>query len=339
MRLNDLRDNQGARKSRMRVGRGMSSGKGKTAGRGDKGQKSRSGVSLKGFEGGQMPLHMRLPKRGFNVPNPKKLNAVNLGRLQQALDAGRLDAGETVNAAGLKNAGVIRRELDGVRILGQGELKTKLDFEVSGVSAAARAVIEKLGGKITVLASPEEVAKKDVAPKARKSAVKSSAKAEASAPEEAPKEAPEAAAEAAPVAKDAPPAAGSGTAEFTGGADVTYEQLWKFVDESAGGNLNNVRVVPLDNVDLESDRPVPFGYGGKPGGMRRTVQDWLLKGVEGDRSLAAVLDAAAPLGHSRKKPVCLMAMLQGGYSPSSATWGQPFVKLVVQPQTDQEQDK
>ena len=97
MRLNELRDNQGARKTRVRVGRGMSSGKGKTAGRGVKGQKSRSGVSIKGFEGGQMPLHMRLPKRGFNVPNPKKLNAVNLGRLQQALDAGKLNASDAVN--------------------------------------------------------------------------------------------------------------------------------------------------------------------------------------------------------------------------------------------------
>ena len=151
MRLNELRDNQGARKTRVRVGRGTSSGKGKTGGRGVKGQKSRSGVSIKGFEGGQMPLHMRLPKRGFNVPNPKKLNAVNLGRLQQALDAGKLNASDAVNTASLKSAGVIRRELDGVRIIGNGELKTKLDFEVFGVSASAREAIEKLGGKITFL--------------------------------------------------------------------------------------------------------------------------------------------------------------------------------------------
>ena len=157
MRLNELRDNQGARKTRVRVGRGTSSGKGKTGGRGVKGQKSRSGVSIKGFEGGQMPLHMRLPKRGFNVPNPKKLNAVNLGRLQQALDAGKLNASDAVNTANLKIAGVIRRELDGVRIIGNGELKTKLDFEVFGVSASAREAIEKLGGKITVLApAPSE---------------------------------------------------------------------------------------------------------------------------------------------------------------------------------------
>ena len=174
MRLNELRDNQGARKTRVRVGRGTSSGKGKTGGRGVKGQKSRSGVSIKGFEGGQMPLHMRLPKRGFNVPNPKKLNAVNLGRLQQALDAGKLNASDAVNTASLKSAGVIRRELDGVRIIGNGELKTKLDFEVFGVSASAREAIEKLGGKITVLAP--EPSKDDDDAKAEKKAKKKAAK-------------------------------------------------------------------------------------------------------------------------------------------------------------------
>ena len=174
MRLNELRDNQGARKTRVRVGRGTSSGKGKTGGRGVKGQKSRSGVSIKGFEGGQMPLHMRLPKRGFNVPNPKKLNAVNLGRLQQALDAGKLNASDAVNTASLKSAGVIRRELDGVRIIGNGELKTKLDFEVFGVSASAREAIEKLGGKITVLAPAPS--KDDEDAKAEKKAKKKAAK-------------------------------------------------------------------------------------------------------------------------------------------------------------------
>ena len=178
MRLNELRDNQGARKTRVRVGRGTSSGKGKTGGRGVKGQKSRSGVSIKGFEGGQMPLHMRLPKRGFNVPNPKKLNAVNLGRLQQALDAGKLNASDAVNTASLKSAGVIRRELDGVRIIGNGELKTKLDFEVFGVSASAREAIEKLGGKITVLA-PVPSKDDDDAKAEKKSKKKAAKKAEA----------------------------------------------------------------------------------------------------------------------------------------------------------------
>ena len=150
MKLNELRDNLGATKARMRVGRGTSSGKGKTGGRGVKGQTSRSGVAIKGFEGGQMPLHMRLPKRGFNNPNAKKLNAVNLGRLQQAVDAGKLTAGSVVSSQALVAAGVIRRPLGGVRILAKGELKDKLDFEVAGMSKAALAIVEKLGGKVTV---------------------------------------------------------------------------------------------------------------------------------------------------------------------------------------------
>lgn len=152
MRLNELVDNEGARKKRMRVGRGRSSGKGKTAGRGVKGQTSRSGVAIKGFEGGQMPIHMRLPKRGFNKPNRKKLNAVNLGRLQLAIEAGKLEKGTTVSAATLVAAGIIRRELDGVRVLAKGELKEKLDFDVSGMSKAALEAVEKLGGKVTITA-------------------------------------------------------------------------------------------------------------------------------------------------------------------------------------------
>ena len=164
MKLNELRDNPGARKSRMRVGRGTSSGKGKTAGRGVKGQTSRSGVAIKGFEGGQMPLHMRLPKRGFNVPNPKKLNAVNLGRLQLAVEAGKLAKGATVSAASLVEAGIIRRELDGVRILAKGALTEKLDFEVAGMSKAAQDAVEKLGGKVNILVA----ANTDEAPKAKK---------------------------------------------------------------------------------------------------------------------------------------------------------------------------
>ncbi len=158
MKLNELRDNEGARKGRMRVGRGTSSGKGKTAGRGVKGQTSRSGVAIKGFEGGQMPIHMRLPKRGFNVPNPTKLNAVNLGQLQFAVEAGKIAKGATITADSLVEAGVLRRAKDGVRILAKGELKEKLDFEVAGVSKAAQEAIEKLGGKIAILAKPAPAA-------------------------------------------------------------------------------------------------------------------------------------------------------------------------------------
>ena len=114
------------------------------------------------------------------------------------------------------------------------------------------------------------------------------------------------------------------------GEELTYDAIWKFVQENAGGNEANVKIVPLDNVDLTSDQPVPFGYGGRTGGVRQQIQDWMLKGVEGDMSLKAVLNKAAPLGHSRKKPVCLHALMHGGYSPSSKYWMTPFVKLVVQ---------
>ena len=112
--------------------------------------------------------------------------------------------------------------------------------------------------------------------------------------------------------------------------ELTYEDIWHFVQTQAGGNEANVKIVPLDNVDLKSDAPVPFGYGGKAGGVRQIIQDLMLRGVDGDVTLKTVLNKAAPLGHSRKKPVCLHALLHGGYSPSSKYWMTPFVKLVVQ---------
>ena len=151
MKLNEIADNQGAHKSRMRVGRGIGSGKGKTGGRGVKGQKSRSGVAIKGYEGGQMPIHMRLPKRGFKNPFRLDYNAVNLGRVQQAVEAGKLADGATVDAAALVEAGVIRRVKDGVRLLNKGEIKAKLNFQVAGVSEAAKAAVEKAGGSVTVI--------------------------------------------------------------------------------------------------------------------------------------------------------------------------------------------
>lgn len=150
MKLNELADNNGAVKARKRVGRGIGSGTGKTGGRGVKGQKSRSGVAIKGFEGGQMPIHRRLPKRGFNNIFGKDFAEVNLGRLQTAIDAGKLDAGKTIDAAALKEAGVIRRVKDGVRILGKGELKAKVTLDVAGASAGAIAAVEKAGGSIKV---------------------------------------------------------------------------------------------------------------------------------------------------------------------------------------------
>ena len=158
MKLNDISDNEGSKKSRMRVGRGIGSGKGKTGGRGVKGQKSRSGVALAGFEGGQMPLHMRMPKRGFNNPFAKKFAEVNFWRLEQAIAAGKLDAKKPIDAAALINAGVIRREKDGVRLLGQGELTSKLDITVYSASKSAVAAVEKAGGKLTTTAKVKEAA-------------------------------------------------------------------------------------------------------------------------------------------------------------------------------------
>ena len=149
MRLNEIHDNEGARKPRMRVGRGEGSGKGKTAGRGVKGQKSRSGVSLIGFEGGQMPIYRRTPKRGFNNIFAKKLEIVNLGRLQKAIDEKKFDAKATVNVETLAAAGLIRGNKDGVRILAKGELKASLTCEVTGASKSAVAAIEKAGGSVT----------------------------------------------------------------------------------------------------------------------------------------------------------------------------------------------
>ena len=160
MKLNELRDNAGARKGRIRVGRGIGSGKGKTSGRGQKGAKSRSGVSIAGFEGGQMPLHMRLPKRGFNNIFAKDYAEVNIGAIQKAIDAGKLDIKGTLDHDALKGAGLARGGRDGVRLLGKGELKAKLAFKVAGVSKGAREAVEKAGGSIELIErkNPAELA-------------------------------------------------------------------------------------------------------------------------------------------------------------------------------------
>jgi large subunit ribosomal protein L15 len=148
-KLNELSPREGSVKGRMRVGRGPGSGKGKTAGRGVKGQKARSGVAIAGFEGGQMPLHMRMPKRGFNMHNAKEFAEVNLWRLEAAVAAGKLDAAKPIDAAALIAAGVIRRAKDGVKLLGKGALTSKLDITVYHATASARAAVEKAGGKLT----------------------------------------------------------------------------------------------------------------------------------------------------------------------------------------------
>ncbi len=158
MKLNEIRDNQGARKTRTRVGRGIGSGKGKTAARGQKGQKSRSGVAIKGFEGGQMPLHMRLPKRGFNNPFGKDFAEVNIGMVQKAIDAKKLDAKKTVDHEALKAAGLARGGKDGVRLLGKGEISAKVSFKVAGASKGAVEAVEKAGGSVEQTAPKKEKA-------------------------------------------------------------------------------------------------------------------------------------------------------------------------------------
>ncbi|MBN8965286.1 MAG: 50S ribosomal protein L15 [Rhizobiales bacterium] len=161
MKLSEIAPREGSRKKRVRIGRGIGSGVGKTGGRGGKGQTARSGVRIKGFEGGQMPMHRRLPKRGFkNTSFALKLNEVNLGQVQAAIDAKRLDASATVDAAALIKAGVIRRAKDGVRLLGNGELKAKVSFEVFGASKPALAAVEKAGGSVKILAPKREEGEK-----------------------------------------------------------------------------------------------------------------------------------------------------------------------------------
>jgi large subunit ribosomal protein L15 len=172
MRLNELKDNPGSRKMRVRIGRGIGSGMGKMGGRGGKGQTARAGVRLGGFEGGQMPLHRRLPKRGFNKRDRKVFNEINLGRLQAAVDANVIDAAKPVDLGALVAAGLVRRPLDGLRLLGDGELKAKLALTVNHASAKAKAAVEQAGGSVTliekkVLAADEAKRKKSAAKKAK----------------------------------------------------------------------------------------------------------------------------------------------------------------------------
>ncbi|MEW6256797.1 MAG: 50S ribosomal protein L15 [Pseudomonadota bacterium] len=156
MKLDEIRDNPGARKKRMRVGRGIGSGKGKTAGRGVKGQKARTGVAIKGFEGGQMPLHRRLPKRGFHNIFRPDYNEVTLGRIEAAIQAGKLDASQPVTEAALISAGVLRRAKEGVRVLGSGELTSRVNLDVAYATKSAVEAVEKAGGSVTMIAKVEE---------------------------------------------------------------------------------------------------------------------------------------------------------------------------------------
>jgi len=172
MKLTDIRDNAGARKGRIRVGRGIGSGKGKTAARGQKGQKSRSGVAIKGFEGGQMPLHMRLPKRGFNNPFGKDFAEVNVGMIQKFIDAKKIDAKKDIDEAVLRAAGLVRGGKDGVRLLGKGEITAKVKFVVTGATKGAIAAVEKAGGSVEVAAPAQPEHEKKAARAAANKAAK-----------------------------------------------------------------------------------------------------------------------------------------------------------------------
>ena len=209
MRLNEIRDNEGACKLRTRIGRGVGSGKGKTGGRGIKGQKSRSGVSLIGFEGGQMPIYRRTPKRGFNNIFAKKFEIVNLGRLQKAIDEKKFDAKSTVNVKTLAAAGLIRGNKDGVRLLAKGELKASLNCEVSGASKSAIEAIEKVGGKVILPLTTKvdlEAQEKSYKSQAKKDAATPAKKAAADDDEEEKTAEPEAEREAKPKVESEPEA-------------------------------------------------------------------------------------------------------------------------------------
>jgi large subunit ribosomal protein L15 len=217
MRLNELSDRPGATKAKKRLGRGPGSGLGKTSGRGVKGQKARSGVAIKGFEGGQMPLHRRLPKRGFSNIFAKKYNELNLGRIQEAVDSGRLDGKKPITIDALKEAGLIRRAKDGVRLLGQGEIKGKLAFEVTGASAGAIKAVEAKGGTVTLKsitgreapAADKIKADKTAAKRAAKAAPKGGKKKAKAEAQEAEGGSPEAQGEAPKAAAKAKPEAGA----------------------------------------------------------------------------------------------------------------------------------
>lgn len=172
MQLNELRDNDGATTTRKRVGRGIGSGLGKTAGRGHKGQKARSGVAIKGFEGGQNPIHMRLPKRGFKNPFRPNLTAINLDQLQKAIDDGKLDSSKAIDQAALAEAGLVRRSVDGVRLLGRGVLKAKVKLDLAGASASATKAVEDRGGSINILQMVSPAVVEDAAAKSTKRAAK-----------------------------------------------------------------------------------------------------------------------------------------------------------------------
>ena len=261
MRLNELSDNPGATKARKRVGRGIGSGKGKTAGRGVKGQKSRSGVAINGFEGGQMPIHMRLPKRGFNKPNRKRYAEVTIATLERAVQSGKIKAGQKLDAEALVKAGVIRRAHDGVRVIGNGTLSVGLDLHIASATKGAQGIVEGAKGSITVVeGKPERVksdkpAKKAKAPKAAKAVekvAKKAVKAAAGAVETAAEAVADVAEKVADVAEDVADAAddlslidGAGPAavkKMAAAGITTFKQLAALTEEQLQEALGKIAV-------------------------------------------------------------------------------------------------
>ncbi len=289
MRLNELSDNPGATKPRTRVGRGVGSGKGKTAGRGVKGQKSRSGVAIKGFEGGQMPIHMRLPKRGFNKPNRKKWTELSIANLERAIQRGKLDLKKPVDAEALVKAGVIRRANDGVRLIGGGELSKAVNLVVSGATPGATKIVEKAKGSVEVTEAKPVRAKKDAdaAPKAKKAApVKKAAEPKkAPAPKAEPKPVP--AAKAAPAA---PKAAAPKVLYTDGPTDGEPDDLKKIkgIGPKFEGDLNSKgiyyyrQIAAWKPADVEMVEGIIDSF---PGRIER--DEWI-------KQAAGLADGAAP---------------------------------------------
>ena len=253
MRLNELSDNPGATKPRKRVGRGIGSGKGKTAGRGVKGQKSRSGVSINGFEGGQMPIHMRLPKRGFNKPNRKRYAELSIATLERAIKAGKIKKGDTLDAEALVKAGVIRRAHDGVRVIGNGTLSDALDLHVASATKGAQGIVEGAKGSITVVEGKPARAKRDegVVAKVNKTAkkvVKTAAKAVEAAAEKVADVAEDVADKAADVADSADDLSlidGAGPAavkKMAAAGITTFKQLAAMTEEQLQEALGKIAV-------------------------------------------------------------------------------------------------
>jgi large subunit ribosomal protein L15 len=244
MKLNELRDNPGARKGRVRVGRGIGSGVGKTGGRGQKGQKSRSGVSIFGFEGGQMPLHMRLPKRGFNNIFAKDYAEVNLGAVQKAIDAGKLSAKGVIDHEALKAAGLARGGKDGVRLLGKGAISGKLAFRVAGISGGARTAVEAAGGSVELIEVVPASEKAD----AKKGTIKGRFKGK---PEEKAKA--DAAAKAAAAAKAEPKAKAKPKAESDDKAETKAESPPAAESEQASDGTREPKAKPEAKATSEAE--------------------------------------------------------------------------------------